>query len=100
MDSTSHSSSNSSVLFTPATSSVPGTAELQNDHALQSSIPTDGSLFIIRDVSSGHVISLDSGNVVLAPLSNGGVYRWQCVEAEGFFRFLEPRSNKFLCHTM
>lgn len=46
------------------------------------------------------MISLDNGNVVLTPLSNGGIYRWQCVEAEGFFRFLEPRSNKFLCHTM
>jgi hypothetical protein len=100
MDSTTRSSSNSSVLFTPTLSSVPSTAGLQNGYTLQSSTPTDGSLFIIRDVSSGHVISLDNGNVVLTPLSNGGIYRWQCVEAEGFFRFLEPRSNKFLCHTM
>jgi hypothetical protein len=37
---------------------------------------------------------------VLAPLRNGGIYRWECVEAEGYFRFLEPGSNRFLCHTM
>jgi hypothetical protein len=76
MDSTTRSSSNSSVLFTPTLSSVPSTAGLQNGYTLQSSTPTDGSLFIIRDVSSGHVISLDNGNVVLTPLSNGGIYRW------------------------
>jgi hypothetical protein len=100
MDSTTRSSSNSSVLFTPTLSSVPSTAGLQNGYTLQSSTLIDGSLFIIRDVLSRHVISLDNGNVVLTLLSNSSIYCWQCVEAKGFFRFLELRSNKFLCYTI
>jgi hypothetical protein len=90
-------SSGDSTIYTPTTSSESGTADLQQHYALQSDIPTNGSTFIIQDTSSGHVISWHDGDIVLAPISNGGICRWKCVETEGWFCFLEPNSKKFLC---
>ena len=99
MSSIDASSSSDPTIYTPTTTSECGTRELQQQNSvLQSDIPTDGSTFIIQDVSTGRVMSWHNGEIVLAPISNGRVFRWKCVEHEGFFCFQEPSSNKFLCH--
>ena len=98
MNSIDTSSSSAPTIYTPTVTSECGTEALQQNFVLQSDIPTDGSTFIIQDVSTGHVISWHTGDIVLAPISNSGAFRWKCAEHEGFFCFQEPSSAKFLCH--
>jgi len=63
-----------------------------------SSIPWPGSTFIIRSVSSWHVITLQDGQVVLAPPNSRGSTHWECVDAKGWLGFRSPISGKFLGH--
>src|SRR6266487_2794649 len=44
-----------------------------------SSVPWPGSTFIIRSVSSGQVITLLDGQIVLAPPGGRGSIHWACV---------------------
>ena len=48
-----------------------------------SSVPWPDFTFIIRSVSSGHVITLRDGQIVLArPGGRGSIY-WACMETKG-----------------
>ena len=63
-----------------------------------SSVPWPGSTFIIRSVSSGHVITLLDGQIVLTqPGGRGSIY-WACVETKGWLGFQNPVSGRFLGH--
>jgi hypothetical protein len=63
-----------------------------------SSVPWPGSTFIIRSVSSGHVITLLDGEIVLAPLGGRGSFHWACVETKGWLGFRNVVSGRFLGH--
>jgi hypothetical protein len=62
------------------------------------SVPWPGSTFIIRSVSSGQVITLLDGKIVLAPLGGRGSIHWECVETKGWLGFRNLVTNKFLGH--
>jgi hypothetical protein len=97
MGSIAASSSDDATIYTPTAFSASSKADLQQNSILQSDIPTNGSTFIIQDMSTEHVISWHNGDIVLAPISKGGTFRWKCVETDGFFCFQEPNSTRFLC---
>ena len=63
-----------------------------------SSVPWPGSTFIIRSVSSGHVITLLDGQIVLTQPSGRGSIHWACVETKGWLGFQNPVSGRFLGH--
>jgi hypothetical protein len=63
-----------------------------------SSVPWPGSTFIIRSASSGHVITLLDGQIVLAPPGGRGSIHWACVETKGWLGFQNPVSGRFLGH--
>ncbi|OBT50917.1 hypothetical protein VE04_09375 [Pseudogymnoascus sp. 24MN13] len=97
-DSESISDPDDSTIYTPTTTSNTFTADLPGNHDQSSSVPSHDSTFIIRSVSSGHVITLLGGQVVLALPGRGGSIHWACVETEGWLGFRNRISNKFLCH--
>ena len=63
-----------------------------------SSVPWPGSTFIIRSVSSGHVITLRGGQIVLARPDGRGSIHWACVESKGWFGFRNSSSDRYLGH--
>ncbi|MDI1489979.1 MAG: hypothetical protein OHK93_001178 [Ramalina farinacea] len=61
-------------------------------------VPWPGSTYIIRSVSSGHVITLLDGQILLTqPGGRGSIY-WACVETKGWLGFRNIVSGKFLGH--
>ncbi|KAH8588121.1 hypothetical protein B0O99DRAFT_525690, partial [Bisporella sp. PMI_857] len=65
-----------------------------------SSVPWPGSTFIIRSISSGHVITLLNGEVVLAPPGGRGSIHWACVETKAWLGFQNVASSGFLGHNI
>jgi hypothetical protein len=63
-----------------------------------STVPWPGSTFIIRSVSSGHVITLLNGQIMLALPGGRGSTHWACVETKGWLGFQDPASGRFLGH--
>ncbi|KAL8975790.1 MAG: hypothetical protein Q9205_008073 [Flavoplaca limonia] len=59
-------------------------------------VPWPGSTFIIRSVSSGHVLTLLDGQIVLTQPGGRGSIHWACVETKGWLGFLNVVSGKFL----
>ena len=62
-------------------------------------VPWPNSTFIIRSVTSGHLLTLLDGQIVLAPpgRSSGSIH-WACVETKGWLGFQNVVSGKFLGH--
>ena len=71
---------------------------LSNLRINSSSVPWPGSSFIIRNTSSGHVITLRDGQVMLAPPGGRGSIHWACVDNKGWLGFQSPVSGRFLGH--
>jgi hypothetical protein len=61
-------------------------------------VPWPGSTFIIRSVSSGQVMTLLDGQIVLAPLGGRGSIHWACVETKGWLGFRNLVTCEFLGH--
>ncbi len=62
-------------------------------------VPWPGSTFIIRSISSGHMITLLDGQIVLNPPGGSrGSHHWACVETKGWLGFQNPVSGRFLGH--
>ncbi|KAI9778546.1 MAG: hypothetical protein M1816_004022 [Peltula sp. TS41687] len=83
-----------STVYTATTPPETVATNLLDDHdpfgdakSSYSSVPWPGSTFIIRCVSSGHVITLLDGQIVLAPPGGRGSIHWACVETKGWFGF-------------
>lgn len=81
------------------------TADLLDDHDSLGDarpcsylVPWPGSTFIIRSVSSGHVITLLDGHVTLAHPGGRGSIHWACVEIKGWLGFRNLVSGKYLGH--
>ena len=60
------------------------------------SVPEPGSTFIIRPVSSRHILTLLKGQVVLALPGSFGSSYWECVETEGWLGFRNVASHGLL----
>jgi hypothetical protein len=63
------------------------------------SVPWPGNTFIIRDMSSGNVLTLLDGQVVLSPLGGRGSIHWRCVDNKGWIGFQNTISGKYLGHS-
>ncbi|KAI9789597.1 MAG: hypothetical protein M1816_005906 [Peltula sp. TS41687] len=94
-----------STVYTATTPPETIATDLPDDHdpfggakSSSSSVPWLGSTFIIRCVSSGHVITLLDGQIVLARPGGRGSIHWACVETKGWFGFRNPVSGRFLGH--
>ena len=61
-------------------------------------VPWPGSTYIIRSVSSGHVITLLDGQIVLKQPGGHGSIHWVCVETKGWLGFRNTASGKYLGH--
>lgn len=97
-DSESVSDPDNSTTYTPTTTSDTFTEDPPEYHDQSSGAPSHGFTFIIRSVSSGQVITLLDGQVVLAPPGGPGSIHWACIETEGWLGFRNRISNRFLCH--
>lgn len=87
-----------STIYTPTATSENADTSPEENHDLSPSIPSHELTVIIRSISSGQVITLIDGNVVLASPGSCGSIHWTCVETEGWIGFRNRVSNKFLCH--
>ncbi|KAJ8070232.1 hypothetical protein OCU04_000617 [Sclerotinia nivalis] len=67
---------------------------------ISSSVPWPGSTYLIRASSSGKLLTLDSGNVVLAqPAANrGSSIHWKCIEVKGWLHFQNVASGCYIGH--
>ena len=91
-----HDDSASYAATTPPETLV--TDPLDDQEPSSSLVPWPGSTFIIRSVSTGHVLTLLDGQVVLKkPGSRGSIY-WACVETKGWLGFRNTVSGRFLGH--
>lgn len=61
-------------------------------------VPYPKSTFIIRSISSGHVITLLNGHIKLTKPGGRGSIHWACVETKGWLGFRNSVSGKFLGH--
>ncbi|KAG8531237.1 uncharacterized protein KY384_004595 [Bacidia gigantensis] len=94
-----------SIIYTANTPSDTGSNDNLDDHdfvdaGVSQSIPVPwpGSTFIIRSISSGHVITLLNGKVILAAPGGRGSIHWKCEESEGWLGFRNTTSGKLLGH--
>ena len=82
------------------------TSDLPDDHdplhgaePTKHLVPWPDSTFIIRSVTSGHLLTLLDGQVVLSrPGGSSGSIHWACVETKGWLGFRNLVSGKFLGH--
>ena len=61
-------------------------------------VPWPGSTFMICCASSGRVITLRDGRVVLAEPGSWGSMYWACEQSKGWLGFRNPVSGKLLGH--
>lgn len=93
-------------ICTASTPSETVAADLLNDHdplggaggPCPHLVPWPGSTFIIRSVSSGNVIALLDGQIVLVPPGGRGSIHWACEESKGWLGFRNTVSGKWLGH--
>jgi hypothetical protein len=63
-----------------------------------SSVPWPGSTFLIRDVETGYLITLQDGQIILGQPGGRGSIHWQCVETKGWLGFRNTVSGRYLGH--
>ncbi|KAL9046133.1 MAG: hypothetical protein Q9214_000953 [Letrouitia sp. 1 TL-2023] len=61
-------------------------------------VPWPGSTFIIRSVSSGKLLTLLDGQLVLAQPGSQGSIHWACIETKGWLGFRNVVSGRLLGH--
>lgn len=71
---------------------------LTDNPLTSSSVPWPGSTFIIRSASSGKVLTLVDGKIILASAGSRGSIHWKCVEQKGWLGFRNTISGRFLGH--
>jgi hypothetical protein len=94
-----------STIYTATTPPESVAADLLDDHdpfggaePSSSLVPWPSSTFIIRCVSSGHVITLLDGQIELTQPGGRGSIHWACMETKGWLGFRNTVSGKFLGH--
>jgi hypothetical protein len=73
---------------------------LSDDKPSSSAVPWPGSTFIIRSASTGDVITLRDGQIVLDQSGGRGSTHWACLENKGWLAFQNPVSGTFLGHDL
>ena len=68
------------------------------DHKVTSSVPWPSQTFLIRSPSTGHLLTLRNGQVILASPGGHDPIRWACVETKGWLGFRNTGSGKYLGH--
>lgn len=63
-----------------------------------SSIPWPTQTFLIRCASSGNLLTLRDGEVILASPNGRGSIHWACVETKGWLGFRNTVSGRYLGH--
>lgn len=86
------------IVYTPATSHTAVSDSEENYGPYNNSVPSDGDTVIVRCVSSGQVLTLLDGDVVLSSPGRRGSIHWTCVENEGWISLRNHVTGKFLCH--
>ena len=61
-------------------------------------VPWPGSVFNIRCVSSGRLLILLNGQIVLTKSDDYGSVNWECIETEGWLGFRNTACGRFLGH--
>jgi hypothetical protein len=69
-----------------------------NSATIASSVPWPGDLYILRSTTTGEVLTLLEGNVIMSKPGGHGSIHWVCVEKGGWLGFRNPVSGKFLGH--
>lgn len=93
VDSMSETDPDAATRYTPSTTTMNHTDNLGDDVSRTgkelSAIPWPGSKYIIRSVLTGQVITLEksSGRIVLGYPEGDSVFRWDCVERDGWMGF-------------
>lgn len=93
---TSGDSETSIRVYTPSTTSASTAKHGDNHSDTNSSIPWPDSTFMIQSTSNGKVITFLDAKIVLAPPGGLGIYRWRCVQKDGWLGFQDPASLMFL----
>jgi hypothetical protein len=68
------------------------------DSKMSSSVPWPGMTFIIRETTSGQVLTLLDGKITLASPGGPGNIHWECVETKGWLGFRNRVSGRYLGH--
>lgn len=84
--------------YTPSTASDATTTAASSSErdTSQGSSPHPGSSYLIQCTQNDQVITLQKGEIVLAPVGGPDRTRWECIEVNGWLGFREPSSNRFL----
>lgn len=97
-----YAESKSDVIYTPpetiATESVYNPESSTSKVPKPKSFPLNGSIYIIRQESTGLVIQLLGGEVVLDKPSSLSSMDWVCEEKNGWLGFRNAASGKYLGH--
>ncbi|PQE04474.1 major facilitator superfamily transporter multidrug resistance protein [Rutstroemia sp. NJR-2017a BVV2] len=94
--------------LTPPSTIFPSSSSTNHDnhdndinHSHSGSVPWPDSTFLIRASSSGKLLTLNSGNVILArPGDRQGSFRWKCIERRGWLYFQNTASGCYLGHNI
>lgn len=99
-DAASSSSASIYAAFTPPSTVADDFRDNQTNKnaVIPLSFPWPGPTFIIRSVSSGQVITLRDGQIMLTQPGGRGSSHWRCVENKGWLGFQNIVSGKFLGH--
>jgi hypothetical protein len=81
----------SSSAFTPASD-----CSTEVDHHSGSAVPWHNSTYIIQNVATGKVLSLQGGNICLVSLGGRECVYWDSIEHDGWLGFQQPHSAKYL----
>lgn len=68
------------------------------DEKIRSSVPWPSHTFLLRSASTGHLLTLRDGQIILASPSGQGSIHWQCVETKGWLGFRNTVSGRYLGH--
>ncbi|GAB7366887.1 hypothetical protein MBLNU230_g1249t1 [Neophaeotheca triangularis] len=75
-----------------------GAEDPLGDSIRSTSVPWPGSTFILRCITTGRLLTLLDGSIILASPGSGGSYHWECIEHKGWLAFRSRISGRFLGH--
>lgn len=87
----------SSTVYTPTATSRTPTTHTPCNSPQGSNVPTHASTFIIRNLCTGHLLTLLGGQLLLSPPGSRGSIHWACEELDGWMTFQNCVSDKFVC---
>ena len=71
---------------------------MNSDGKITSSVPWPSQTFLLRSPSTGHLLTLRDGQIILASPGGRGSIHWACVENKGWLGFRNTVSGRYLGH--